>query len=168
MRQGLVSMVGPFIDTLIVCTLTGLVICSTGAWTSGQTSTALTQETFSSGFGTIGAKFVAISLIFFAFSTILTWSFYGRQNMLSLLEHLVKSPGKFKKWYSKVCHGWVWIWIVILIIGTVAECEVVWNLSDIFNGLMMVPNLISIWLLAGFLKKLTSKQLVKLESTTPP
>ncbi len=162
-RQGLVSILGPFIDTLIVCTLTGLVICCTGAWTSGETSTALTQEAFSRGFGMIGAKLLSIIIIFFAFSTILTWCFYARQNILNITGHLTKTPEKFEQLYPKICYGWIWVWVIVLMIGAIAECEVVWNLSDIFNGLMMIPNLIGIWLMAGFLKKLTATQLMKLK-----
>jgi AGCS family alanine or glycine:cation symporter len=162
-RQGLVSMIGPFIDTIIVCTFTGLAIISTGAWVSGEVSTALTQEAFSRGLGMIGPKFIVIAVIFFAFSTVLTWSFYARQNLLYLCEHFIRDPKKFSYWYSKICYAWAYVWVFILFVGAVTEWKVIWDLSDVFNGLMMVPNLIGIWLLAGFLKKLTAKEIAKLE-----
>jgi AGCS family alanine or glycine:cation symporter len=154
-HQGTVSILEPFIDTIIVCSITGLAIGVTGAWSTGITSTALTQEAFRRAYGPAGGVFVAIVLILFAFTTILSWNFYSRQNMLSIVQHIVKKAERFEKLYPVLSNAWIALWAVLLIIGTTIEVELLWSISDIFNGLMMVPNLICIWLLAGELRKLS-------------
>lgn len=156
-HQGTISILEPFIDTIIIGSLTFLSIGVTGAWTTGMTSTALTQEAFRRAYGPAGGMFVAIALILFAFTTILSWNFYSRQNLLNVVEHIAKKPGQFEKLYPIVSYSWLAFWIVLLTIGTTIEVEVLWNISDIFNGLMMVPNLICIWLLAGELRRLTNR-----------
>jgi AGCS family alanine or glycine:cation symporter len=156
-RQATVSILEPFIDTIIVCSITGLTIGATGAWSTGMTSTALTQEAFRRAYGPAGGMFVAIALILFAFTTILSWNFYSRQNLLNIVQHIAKKPGQFEKLYPLVSYSWIAFWIVLLTIGTTIEVELLWSVSDIFNGLMMVPNLICIWLLARELKKMTEE-----------
>ena len=157
-RQGTVSLLEPFIDTIIVCSITGLSIGVTGVWSTGLTSTALTQEAFRIVYGDAGSIFVAIVLILFAFTTILSWNFYSRQNLLNIAQHAARSEDSFKRLYPMISYSWIAFWIVLLTIGTTIEVEMLWKVSDIFNGLMMIPNLICIWLLAGELRRLTAEQ----------
>ena len=156
-RQGTVSLLEPFIDTIIVCSITGLSIGVTGAWSTGMTSTALTQEAFRLVYGNAGSIFVAIVLILFAFTTILSWNFYSRQNLLNIVQHAARNEDSFKRLYPIISYSWIAFWIVLLTVGTTIEVEMLWKISDIFNGLMMIPNLICIWLMAGELRRLTAE-----------
>jgi AGCS family alanine or glycine:cation symporter len=155
-RQGTVSILEPFIDTIVVSSITGLSIGVTGVWSTGMTSTALTQEAFRRAYGPGGGMFVAIVLILFAFTTILSWNFYSRQNLLNIVQHAIKRPERFEKLYPLISYSWIAFWAALLVISTTIEIELVWNISDIFNGLMMIPNLMCIWLLAGELRRLTN------------
>ena len=149
-RQGLVSMTQTFIDTIIVVTITGLVIISTGTWsqtdpeTGEQLSAALmTGEAFSHGLpGEWGHWVVTIGLVLFAFSTILAWSYYGERNIERLFGRSLVMP--FRVLFS-----------LIVFVGATAELEVVWLFSDIFNGLMALPNLIGLLVLSGFVARET-------------
>ncbi len=137
-RQALVSMTQTFIDTLVVCTFTGIAIISTGAWTEpGLNGANLTQAAFRTGLpGEWGGYIVAGSLAIFAFSTMLSWSYYGEKNLEYLLGEKVVVPYRLA-------------FIAVIALAAVRPVELVWTLSDIMNGLMALPNLIGLLLLSG-------------------
>jgi len=141
-EQGEVAMVGVFVDTFIVLTLTALVILSSGVlgdavpYAGGITGTPVAQLAFTTGFGGFGPMFVAICLLFFAFSTIIGWFLFARQNITYLF-------GK------KAVIPFAIIDIVFIFIGSLLKVELVWNLQDLFNGIMVIPNLIAIIALSG-------------------
>lgn len=130
--QALVSMTQTFIDTLIVCTATGLVILNTGVWHSGETGAALTTLAFRTGLGgEIGPVIVALGLIFFAYTTLLGWSYYGEKSMQYLFGLRVIRPYRG-------------VFCVLVAAGAVAELDLVWTFADVMNGLMAFPNLIAL------------------------
>jgi AGCS family alanine or glycine:cation symporter len=134
--QALISMTQTFIDTLIVCTMTALVILVSGLWDSGANGASLTSQAFSATMGTgAGAMIVSVSLAFFAYSTMLGWSYYGERAVDSLFG--VKSIMPYKV-----------IFCVLIIVGAVAKLDFVWTFSDIANGLMAFPNLIGLVMLS--------------------
>jgi AGCS family alanine or glycine:cation symporter len=145
-RQALVSSSGTFWDTVIICALTGLVLVNTGAWNSGQGSAHVTQHAFGLAFAGYGRYFLCISLVTFSFSTIIGWAYYAEK----AVEYLwgVKSVIYYKVLY-----------LVMVFVGTVLSIEVVWNIGDMFNGLMAVPNLIALLLLSGVIVSETKKYL---------
>ncbi|CDZ91271.1 sodium:alanine symporter family protein [Rhodococcus ruber] len=144
-RQGLVSMTQTFIDTIIVVTFTGMVIITTGAWTSGEQGAAMTSLAFSDGLGgDWGSWIVTISVVFFAFSTILGWSYYGDR----CVERLVGRGGVLP--YRA-------IFVLVVYVGATTELEVVWNFSDVMNGLMALPNLIGLLILSGLIARETKE-----------
>lgn len=146
-RQGLVSMTQTFIDTIIVVTFTGMVIITTGAWTTGERGATMTSTAFTTGLGgEWGGWIVAVSVVFFAFSTILGWSYYGER----CLERLVGARGVLP--YRAV-------FVVVVFIGATTELEVVWNFSDVMNGLMALPNLIGLLVLSGMIARETKAYL---------
>ncbi len=141
--QAMVSMTQTFIDTLVVCTFTGLVILNTGAWQSGETGAALTTLAFRTGLdGNLGAVIVSIGLIFFAYTTLLGWSYYGEKSLQYLLGDRVTTP------YRR-------LFCIFVALGAVAELELVWTFSDVMNGLMAFPNLIGLIGLSGIVAKET-------------
>ncbi|HQG42379.1 MAG TPA: sodium:alanine symporter family protein [Spirochaetota bacterium] len=143
-RQALVSMTQTFIDTIIVCTFTGLVILVTGAWETGKTAAALTEHAFSMGLpGTWGGIVVSISLIFFAYSTILGWSYYGEKAIEYIAGERAIKPYRL-------------LWVIIVFIGAVGRLDVVWAVTDIMNGLMAFPNLIALLGLSFVIKNETN------------
>ena len=129
-RQALVSMTQTFIDTIVVCTFTGIVIISTGAWDSGRTGAALTALAFEKHIP-FGAELLAISVAFFAFSTILGWSYYGEKAVQYLFREKAILPYRA-------------LFTVFIFIGAVAKLELVWTFADIMNGLMAFPNLVGL------------------------
>jgi alanine or glycine:cation symporter, AGCS family len=142
-KQALVSMTGTFLDTLIVCSLTALVLAATGVWESGATGVALTIQAFSAGLpGQWGQWIVTLGIVNFAFSTILGWSYYGEK----CFEYLAGE--KYVPYYR-------YVWVVFVFIGAVVKLELVWNFSDVMNGLMAIPNLIGLLLLSGLLARET-------------
>ncbi|MBS4536395.1 sodium:alanine symporter family protein [Clostridium sp. D2Q-14] len=143
-QQGLIAMLDTFIDTIIVCTFTGLVIISTGAWASGLNGVELTSEAFNKGLPGPGGFIVSLGIIFFAFSTILGWSYYGEK----CLEYLFGT--KSIKFYRV-------IFVVAIVIGAVANLEPVWLVADIMNALMAAPNLIGLIGLSGLVVLETRK-----------
>ncbi|NGP05041.1 sodium:alanine symporter family protein [Rhodococcus sp. 14C212] len=148
-RQGLVSMTQTFIDTIIVVTFTGMVIITTGAWTSGEQGAAMTSLAFSDGLGgDWGSWIVTISVVFFAFSTILGWSYYGDR----CVERLVGRGGVLP--YRA-------IFVLVVYVGATTELEVVWNFSDVMNGLMALPNLIGLLVLSGLIARETKEYLAR-------
>ena len=141
-RQGLVSMTQTFIDTIIVVTFTGLVIVTSGVWQQGSDSAGtMTADAFAEAIP-YGDKLVAVSIAFFAFSTILGWSYYGERCM----ERLVGVRGVIPYRMVFTC---------VVFIGAVTELEVVWNFADVMNGLMAIPNLIGLLALSGLIARET-------------
>ena len=144
-KQALVSMTQTFIDTLVVCTLTGLVILSSGLWTSGYTGAELTALAFDTSLpGGMGAFIVTIGLILFAYSTILGWCYYGEKS----IEYLFS-----ERWVK----GYRVVFVIFVAIGAMLKLEVVWRVSDIMNGLMAFPNLIGLLGLSGIIVTETNK-----------
>lgn len=130
-EQGLISMTGTFIDTIIICTLTGLAILVTGQWTSTLEGATLTQSAFASIFGHMGTYALTLSLILFAFTTILGWSYYGERCFTFLF-------GTTHLSYFRL------IFVVMVGLGGFLKLELIWILADIVNGLMALPNLIAL------------------------
>ena len=134
-RQGSIAMIGVFIDTIIVCTMTALVIITTGAWTSGETGASLSALAFNTGLPTVGTWVVTFGLVVFAFTTTLGWSFYGERCAAFLFGVRVIMPYRL-------------LWVAVLFIGAVISLPVVWLFADVMNALMAVPNLIALLLLS--------------------
>ncbi len=135
-EQGVVAMIGVFIDTFVVLTLTALVILTTGALSSGKDGAELAQQAFNSVFGSFGNVFIAICMLFFAFSTIIGWYFFGEVNVRHLFGKKAVKP------YAALV-------VLFIVLGSVMKVQLVWNLSDMFNGLMVIPNLIGVLALSG-------------------
>ena len=135
-REGLVAMIGPFIDTLMICTMTGLVIIVSGQWNSGLNGTPLTAEAFETVLPSWGHLMVSLGLILFAFSTIISWSYYGEKG----IEYIFG---------RKAIRYYKWIYLVFLPIGAAMKLGLVWGLADITNGLMALPNLVALLALSG-------------------
>ena len=143
-EQGVVAMIGVFIDTFVILTLTALVIISTGVWNSGVTGAALAQTAFCSVFGNFGDIFIAICMLFFAFSTIIGWYFFGETNIKYLFGN------KFVKIYAVIV-------CLFIAVGAVLHVKLVWDMSDMFNGFMVLPNLIALLALSNVVKKISNE-----------
>jgi AGCS family alanine or glycine:cation symporter len=146
-RQGYINMTGTFFDTLVVCSITGLVIASSGVLgtmtEAGKllSGAALTIAAFESALGPIGGYIVTIGIMLFAFSTILGWEYYGEKS----LEYLIKAPiavKVYRLFYS-----------LVAFIGATTALQIVWDFSDTMNGLMAIPNLISLLVLSNVIAK---------------
>ncbi|MEQ8268483.1 MAG: sodium:alanine symporter family protein [Parvibaculum sp.] len=133
-QQGLVGMVGVFIDTLIVCTVTGLVIITSGLWTSGANGAGLTSAAFGATLPW-GAAIVAVSLALFAFTTLLGWSYYGERAVEFLF-------GVKAIWPYRIA------WVLAIPVGAMMTLDFVWLLADTLNAMMAIPNLIALFILA--------------------
>lgn len=129
--QGVIAMIGVFIDTFIILTLTALVIVSSGLYTNGETAAVLAQSAFNASFGNFGNIFIAICMLFFAFTTIIGWYYFGEVNVRALF------GDRAVKVYAIIV-------VIFVIIGSALKVELVWNMSDMFNGLMVLPNLIAL------------------------
>ena len=134
--QGALAIIGVFVDTFVILTLTALVLITSGLIPEGMTGTALTQAAFSLTFGSFGKVFIAICMLFFAFSTILGWYFFGQVNFNALF------GSKDTKVYSRIV-------VLFILIGSSLKVDLVWALADFFNGLMAVPNLLALLALSG-------------------
>jgi len=144
-RQGMWGILEVFIDTHIVCTITALVLMVTGAWQTGLEGVAMTVEAFSRGLpGEMGQYIVAIGLIFFAFSTLLTWSYYGEKCVGYILGEGYERPYRL-------------LWILFIFVGSLGGLRVVWGVADILNGLMAFPNLVGLVGLSGITARLTKE-----------
>ena len=147
-RQGLVSMTGTFIDTIVICTMTGLSIVVTGAWqVEGIEGVQVTTYAFQNGLPippTISAFVLMVCLIFFAFTTTLGWDYYSER----CLEYLSNRNMKVVKAYR-------WLYILAVFIGPYMTLSAVWTIADIFNGLMALPNMIALIVLSGVVVKET-------------
>ena len=137
-------MISVFIDTFIVLNLTVFSILTTDSLNSGKDGIMLTQYAFSTVFGSFGDIFIAVCLLFFAFSTILGWSLYGTRCTQFL----------FGLKATKIFQG---AFIVVVVLGSVASLDTVWDVADTFNGLMAIPNFIAVFALSGVVAKETRK-----------
>jgi len=143
-RSGMIGMLGTFIDTIIVCSMTGLAIICTGVWTSGESGAALSAAAFESAMPGLGGIILTIALVVFAFTTILGWSYFGEK----CWEFLV---GTRAIWPFRV------IWVLAVPFGAIAQLDFAWLLADTLNGLMAIPNLVSLLLLSPVVVKLTKE-----------
>ncbi len=134
-KQGMVAMLGTFIDTLIICSLTAFVIILTGSWDSGLNGAPLTSAAFSSGLAGYGGHIVTFGLILFAFTTILGWSYYGERAASYLF-------GTGIILYYRIA------WVIAIFAGAMFELDLVWSFADVMNGLMALPNLVALLLLS--------------------
>ena len=153
-KQGLISMLGTFIDTIIICTMTGLAIVITGAWDTGLQGVAVTTKAFQIGLpfpGEVASFLLMICLIFFAFTTILGWDYYSEK----CLEYLTGGRMGIVKAYR-------WVYIACVFFGPFMTISAVWTIADIFNGLMAIPNLIALLALNGVVVMETKKYLDKI------
>lgn len=141
-RQGLIAMLGTFLDTIIICSITGLVIITSGTWTSGESGAALTSAAFADALPGVGNYIVAIALAIFAFTTILGWSVYGERCAEYLFGVKVITPFRI-------------LWIIAVPVGTLVSLDFVWLLADTLNAMMAIPNLIALALLSPVVFRLT-------------
>lgn len=135
-EQGLISMTGTFIDTILICNITGLTLLVSGVWNGSNAGAIMTQEAFAKAFPAFGADIITICLIFFAFTTILGWNYYGER----CVEYLVGVKG---------IKPYRFVFIALVAGGAFIKLDSIWLLADIFNGLMAFPNLIAILGLSG-------------------
>jgi len=155
-RQALVSSTGTFWDTVVVCAMTGLVLVNSGEWTQGLRGAALTKAAFAD-LPVIGPIVLTLGLLTFVFSTILGWSYYGEK----AAEYLFG---------ARVIPAYRMLWVVAVMVGSVASLPAVWSFADIANGLMAIPNLISLLALSGVIVAETREHLwdVRSASSSPP
>lgn len=154
-RQGLVSMTGTFIDTIVICTMTGLSIVITGTWNTGLEGVAITTAAFQKGLpfpSTVASFSLMLCLVFFAFTTILGWDYYGER----CLEYLFNRNKTAVKTYR-------WLYILCVFIGPYMTVAAVWNIADIFNALMALPNLVALLALSGVIKKETEDYFTRMK-----
>jgi alanine or glycine:cation symporter, AGCS family len=141
-RQGLYGIFEVFVDTILVCTTTGLVVLVTGVWNTGATGAALAGAAFSTGLpGTWGNLVVTVSLVLFAYSTVIGWSYYGETGVVYLFGAKAAVPYRV-------------LWLVFIYLGAVGSLHLVWDVADTLNGLMALPNLISVLLSIAVLRRL--------------
>jgi len=154
-REGLVAMIGPFIDTIVICTMTALVIIVMGAWgpakPEGLNGAALSAYAFQKAIGTAGAWVVGFGLVFFAYSTIIAWSYYGDRSAEYLFGERAVLPYRI-------------VYTVLVVVGAYVPLKLVWNFADITNMFMAAPNLISLILLAKIMKELSDDYFRRMKS----
>ncbi len=153
-RSGLIGMMGTFIDTLIVCTMTGLSIVVTGVWTTGKSGAELSQAAFDAAMPGFGADVIAIALTVFALTTIFGWGYYGERCWQFLLGRWTLRPYRA-------------LWSVAVFVGAVTQLEVAWTIADTLNALMAVPNLVALLALSPVVVQLTREQLTQALRYTP-
>lgn len=146
LRQGMIAMLGTFIDTLVICTMTGLVILLTGSWQSGMNSAALSAHAFELALGPVGSYIVSIGISLFAFTTLIGWSFYSEKCAQYLFGDWVITPFRL-------------VWLAIIPIGTLPNIDLgsIWLLADTLNAFMAIPNLIALLLLSPVVLQLTRR-----------
>jgi AGCS family alanine or glycine:cation symporter len=150
-REGLVAMMEPFVDTLVICTMTGLAIVVTGAYLTAPDDVAgasLTAYAFSQSIGDAGAMIVGGGLALFAFSTIIAWSYYGDRSVKFMLGEKAVLPYRL-------------VYTLLIVVGAIVPLQLVWNIADVTNILMAIPNLLALVLLAGLVKKLKTQYMRK-------
>lgn len=143
-RQGMVAMTGVFFDTIIVCSLTALVILTSGVWDGGERSSALTAAAFETALPGFGAIFVTLGLVVFAYSTMLGWAYYGEQCIEYVFGLKARTPYRF-------------VFCLVIAWGALQKIGFVWDISDTMNGAMAIPNLIGLIGLSGLVVRLTRK-----------
>ena len=144
--QGLVSMTQTFIDTIVVCTFTGLVLLSSGVWSDGDTGAGLSATAFESAVPLFGAKIVAVSLAFFAYSTLLGWSYYGEKAIQYIFNDKAIMPYRV-------------LFTAVVFVGAIVKLDLVWTFADVTNGLMAFSNLVGLLGLSGVVVEETKKYL---------
>jgi alanine or glycine:cation symporter, AGCS family len=147
-QQGHIAMLGTFIDTIILCSITGLVIITSGVWSQGETGASLSSAAFETALPGFGSYIVTIGLSIFAFTTILGWSFYSEK----CVEYLFGEGA---------ITGFRWLWIIAVPIGATASLDFMWLVADTLNALMAVPNLIALILLSPVVFRLTKEHYIK-------
>jgi AGCS family alanine or glycine:cation symporter len=135
-RQGTIAMIGVMIDTLIICSMTGIVIVMTKSLETGLNSTALTAHAFTSVLGGVGGPIVALGSLLFGYSTLITWCYYGQQCSRYILGPVVVKP-------------YAWLFVIVAFLGAIVKVPFVWLLTDALNGAMAIPNLIGLLFLSG-------------------
>ncbi len=155
-RQALVSSTGTFWDTVVICAITGLVLVNSGEWAKGLKGAALTRAAFGD-IRIVGPIILTLGLLTFVFSTILGWSYYGEKAAEYLLGTKVITPYR-------------WLWVIAVLVGSVLSLSTVWSLADVTNGLMAIPNLISLIALNGVIVAETRRYLWSnnLDEAAPP
>lgn len=143
-RSGLVGMMGTFIDTLVICSMTGLAIVSTGVWKTGTSGAALTSMAFEQSLPGVGHYLLTAALVTFAFTTILGWSYYGERCWEFLLGAAAVQPYRI-------------FWVLAIPFGALSQLEFAWLLADTLNGLMALPNLVTLLVLSPVVVNLTRK-----------
>ena len=143
-NQGLVAMLGTFINTIIICTITGLVIITSGVWTSGESGAALTSMAFSKALPGVGDYVVAVALAVFAFTTLLGWSFYGERCVEFLFGVKAITPYRVA-------------WVLAIPLGATVNLGLIWLVADTLNAMMALPNLIALIFLSPVVFKLTKE-----------
>lgn len=146
-RQGMVAMLGTFIDTIIVCTITALCILTTGVWDSGETGAVLTSHAFASSING-GNYIVSVAVIIFAFTTLLGWSYYGERCWQFLFK-------------EKSIMIYRFAWVAAILFFANQKVDFVWDLSDTLNGLMAIPNLIGLLILSPIVFKISKEYFAK-------
>ena len=147
-EQGLISMTGTFIDTLIICTMTGLALVLTGVWQGDAAGAAMTSAAFATAYGNIGSMLLTVALVLFAFTTILGWNYYGERACIYLFGTKGVMPYRI-------------IFIALIASGGFLKLEAIWILADIVNGLMAIPNLIALIALSGVVVAETESYLTR-------
>ncbi len=145
-EQGLISMTGTFIDTIIICTMTGIALVLTGVWQGSAAGAAMTSAAFASVYGFAGSQLLTVSLVLFAFTTILGWNYYGERATIYLFGNRGVLPYRL-------------IFIALIASGAFLKLEAIWVLADIVNGLMAIPNLIALIALSGVVAAETDRYL---------
>ncbi|MFI8608759.1 alanine/glycine:cation symporter family protein [Pseudomonas sp. NPDC077649] len=153
-RSGMIGMLGTFIDTIIICSMTGLAIICSGVWTSGASGAALSAAAFESAMPGIGGAILTVALVVFAFTTILGWSYFGEK----CWEYLVG---------TKAILPFRLVWVVAVPFGAIAQLDFAWLLADTLNGLMAIPNLLSLLLLSPVVVALTREYFAKQANVSP-
>ena len=147
-RQGLIAMIDVFVDTIVICTLTGLVVLTTGEWLKGTTSTEMTANAFNSGIPFVGGLIVTLSSFLFGYTTLISWSYYGEQCFSYIFGIRVKKIFR-------------WLYCIIIFFGGLFKVETVWNIGDTLNGLMAIPNIIAILWLSNKVINLKKEYFIK-------
>ena len=153
-RQGTIAMLGTFIDTIIICTMTGLILVASGAWNGDLVGANMTRSVFTSTLP-FGDTIFTLSLVLFAFTTMLGWSYYGERGAEFLFGPKVITPYRI-------------LWVVGIYVGTQMQGGIVWKLADILNGMMAFPNLIAVLFLSPVVFKLTREYFAEEENMIPP
>ena len=154
-EQGLISMTGTFIDTIIICSMTGLALVLTGVWQGDAAGAAMTSAAFASAYGFFGSQLLTIALVLFAFTTILGWNYYGERACIYLFGSKGVLPYRL-------------IFIALIASGAFLKLEAIWILADIVNGLMAIPNLIALIALSGVIVAETNKYMNRHKKAAQP